>query len=147
MTKVMTMSNMADTIKTMNDRFGVNDWVIDKLQSDDFESVEKLLEFRIKDLLAEEFLETQAAFKEKNAEELVDGLVDLIVIAMGTLDILDVDTHKAFNKVMKANLSKEAGIKPERPNPLGLPDLLKPEGWVGPDHRFNHGLLPLIWEE
>lgn len=144
---MMTMSNMVDTIQTMNDKFGVNDWVINKLQRDDFESVEKLLEFRIKDLLAEEFLETQAAFREKNSEELVDGLVDLIVIAMGTLDILDVDTHEAFNKVMKANLSKEAGVKPERPNPLGLPDLIKPEGWTGPDHRLNHGLLPLIWEE
>ncbi len=38
-------------------------------------------------------------------------------------------------------MAKERGIKPERPNPLGLPDLIKPAGWVAPSHADNHGLL------
>jgi hypothetical protein len=38
-------------------------------------------------------------------------------------------------------MNKEVGIKPSRPNPLGLPDLIKPEGWTPPSHEGNHGLL------
>jgi hypothetical protein len=38
-------------------------------------------------------------------------------------------------------MSKEVGVKKERPNPLGLPDLVKPEGWINPSHSGNHGLL------
>ena len=36
---------------------------------------------------------------------------------------------------------KEPGIKEGRPNPLGLPDLKKPEGWTAPEHTTNHGKL------
>ena len=38
-------------------------------------------------------------------------------------------------------MAKEVGVKEERPNPLGLPDLVKPEGWVNPSHSGNHGIL------
>jgi hypothetical protein len=38
-------------------------------------------------------------------------------------------------------MAKQPGVKPERPNPLGLPDLMKPEGWVNPSHNGNHGNL------
>ena len=34
---------------------------------------------------------------------------------------------------------KQVGVKPERPNPLGLPDLIKPKGWKAPSHADNHG--------
>jgi len=38
-------------------------------------------------------------------------------------------------------MSKEPGVKESRPNPLGLPDLIKPEGWEGPNHEDNHAYL------
>ena len=44
------------------------------------------------------------------------------------------ETQKAF-----AESDPEIGVKPERPNPLGLPDLIKPEGWEAPSHEGNHG--------
>ena len=50
-----------------------------------------------------------------------------------------VDANKAWDQVYHANISKEVGIKEGRPNPLGLPDLVKPEGWEGPSHEGNHG--------
>jgi predicted HAD superfamily Cof-like phosphohydrolase len=62
-------------------------------------------------------------------------------VAIGTLDSMGIDSYEAWNKVLRANLSKEVGIKPERPNPLGLPDLIKPAGWKAPSHANNHGLL------
>jgi len=78
-----------------------------------------------------------------NPEEVVDALIDLCVVAIGTLDAYGVDSNKAWDEVLKANMSKEPGIKPERPNPLGLPDLMKPEGWVAPSHVGNYGRLDL----
>ena len=39
-------------------------------------------------------------------------------------------------------MMKEVGVKPSRPNPLGLPDLIKPEDWEAPNHEGNYGDLP-----
>ena len=57
------------------------------------------------------------------------------------MDAFGVDAHKAWDAVHKANMAKEPGVKESRPNPLGLPDLVKPEGWEGPSHEDNHGSL------
>ena len=77
----------------------------------------------------------------KDNEEIVDGLIDLCVVAIGTLDAFDIDANKAWDAVLKANMKKEVGKKETRPNPLGLPDLVKPEGWEAPSHEGNHGKL------
>ena len=47
-----------------------------------------------------------------------------------------------WDAVHAANMAKVVGVKPSRPNPLGVPDLIKPEGWTAPDHTGNHGILP-----
>jgi hypothetical protein len=95
--------------------------------------------------LKEEFDETFKATDEKNAEEIVDGLIDLCVVAIGTLDAFGVDPYKAWDAVYKANMAKVVGVKPSRPNPLGLPDLIKPEDWSAPDHTGNHCILPTAY--
>lgn len=77
----------------------------------------------------------------RDAEEIVDGLIDICVVAIGTLDAFGVDANKAWDRVYKANMRKEVGTKDSRPNPLGLPDLVKPKGWRNPSHKNNHGLL------
>ena len=129
-------------IHDMHAKFGVHDWVQQQIRSGNFDKLHKFLEFRIK-FLDEELRETkEKGFDVKNSEEIVDGLIDLCVVAIGTLDAFKVDAHKAWDAVHAANMSKEPGVKPERPNPLGLPDLMKPEGWVGPSHEGNHGMLP-----
>jgi len=38
-------------------------------------------------------------------------------------------------------------VKESRPNPLGLPDLIKPAGWVAPSHAANHGILSSAWSD
>ena len=108
-------------------------------QSDvDIRRFNKFMEFRI-GMMQEELDETKNAYKENNAEEMVDGIIDLCVFAIGTLEVFGVDANKAWDEVYKANMSKEVGIKQGRPNPLGLPDLVKPKGWKGPSHEDNHG--------
>ena len=123
-------------ISGMHRYYGVNE----KVSGFDEEKLKQFLNFRIS-FLDEELNETKKAVREKNAEEIVDGLIDLCVVAIGTLDSMGIDSYTAWNKVLRANLSKEVGVKPERPNPLGLPDLIKPAGWKAPSHAGNHGLL------
>lgn len=130
--------NWVKDIQDMQYKYGVHKWIHDN--KDNTDNLRRYLEFRI-DFLREELDETDAALVSMDAEEIVDGLIDLCVVAIGTLDAFGVDPYKAWDEILRANLSKEVGVKPERPNPMGLPDLIKPEDWEGPDHSDNHGKL------
>ncbi len=134
------MQQWHNDINDMHKKFGVHDWVREELnkKDKDWSRLNKFLQFRI-NFLKEELNETEEAFNNKDAAEVVDGLIDLCVIAIGTLDVFDVDAQKAWEQVHTANMTKERGVKESRPNPLGLPDLIKPEGWVGPNHDDNIG--------
>ena len=120
----------------MHKHYGVHP-VVDKM---DDETLAKFLEFRI-NFLQEELDELR---KAEGAEDVVDALIDLCVVAIGTLDGFRVDSHRAWDEVLNANMNKKTGVKPERPNPLGLPDLIKPEGWEAPSHKGNHGSFSKI---
>lgn len=106
----------------------------------DKEKLKAFLRFRAK-FIREELDELDAAIESDNMEEIVDALIDIDVVSIGTADLLKVDQYKAWDAVLIANMAKTPGIKPERPNPLGLPDLIKPEGWTAPSHDGNYGLL------
>lgn len=77
----------------------------------------EFLKFRY-NFLKEELEEGISAIDERNADEIVDSLVDLVVVAVGTLDLLQVDFKKAWYSVLEANMNKEVGVKEGRPNPL-----------------------------
>ena len=128
-------SNWVQDIALMHNKYGVKQWV-----TDNPDKLEQLLHFRIS-FLKEEYEETFKAVGEKDPEEIVDGLIDLCVVAIGTLDAFGIDANKAWDEVLKANMNKEVGVKESRPNPLGLPDLIKPEGWTAPSHKGNYGDL------
>lgn len=102
------------------------------------------LRFRM-ELLREEFDETWTAFLNKDSEEIVDGHVDLLVIALGNLYLFGVDVEKAWKEVYRANMSKVRGVKPGREQSGGF-DVMKPEGWVAPSHKDNHGKLDEIFK-
>jgi hypothetical protein len=131
-------SNIITDVENMHHKYKVHDWIEanpDKLN--------ELFKLRMR-MLNEEFSETMDAYLQGDPEELIDGLIDLVVIAIGTLDIVGVDPHEAWNEVYNANMAKEVGIKPGRANKLDLPDLRKPSGWTAPSHKLNHGKLPDI---
>jgi len=134
-------------IKDMHDlhtKYGVRE-VIEKF---DKEKLAKFLEFRA-NFLQEELDELKTA---DNADDVVDALIDLCVVAIGTLDAYQVDIDLAWRRVLRANMDKEVGIKASRPNKLGLPDLIKPtmethgRDWVAPTHADNVGLIGKIFE-
>ena len=134
--------NMVKDIHDMHTKYGVHEWVRTKVESGDTESLKSFLSFRM-DFINEEYTETlKAIFHDEDPEEIVDGLIDIIVVALGTLDAFGVNPQKAWDEVHNANMAKEVGVKAERPNPLGLPDLIKPNGWTAPSHDGNHGYFP-----
>jgi hypothetical protein len=132
------MSDWANDIYMMHNKYGVREWF--EQNKDDKELMRKYLMFRML-MINEELHETLQAVNSGNSEEIVDGLIDLCVFAIGTLDVFGVDANKAWDEIYRANMDKKAGVKPGRPNPFGLPDLLKPGGWQGPNHEDNHGDL------
>jgi len=123
-------------IHDMQTKYKTREWV----ENADKEKLKRFLEFRI-DFIREELDETETALISMDSEEIVDGLIDLCVVAIGTLDAFGVDPYKAWDEVLKANMAKEVGVKPSRPNPLGVPDLIKPDNWEAPSHEGNHGKL------
>jgi len=131
------MEKMAADIYVMHDKFGVHD-IVRKMN---FQQKVDYLRFRVS-CLKEEINEIEQDLVDP--ENVVDGLIDLVVFAIGTLDAFDVEVDDAWLSVMAANMSKEPGIKPERPNPMGFPDMIKPTGWKAPSHEGNHGILPKV---
>tara|TARA_B100001094_G_scaffold234617_1_gene229591 strand:+ start:180 stop:581 length:402 start_codon:yes stop_codon:yes gene_type:complete len=120
-------------IHLMQSKYQTREWV-----ENNPEKLKKFLEFRI-DFLKEELMETTAAVTNNDPEEIVDGLIDLCVVAIGTLDAYGVDPYDAWDEVLYANMRKNVGVKSTRPNPLGVPDLVKPDDWEAPSHKGNHG--------
>lgn len=129
-----------DDTNAIHQKFGVHEWV-----ANNQDKLAEFMQFRLS-MIAEELQETRDAVDAKDPEEMVDGLIDIIVFAVGTLDLFGVDGKKAWYSVYNANMSKEPGIKEGRPNPLGLPDMLKPADWQAPSHEGNHGLFTKLGE-
>ena len=131
------MTDWVEDMNQMHHKYGVHQAV----ENMDKDTLKKFLQFRI-DFLQEELDELKS--NTDNPEEIVDALIDLCVVAIGTMDAFNIDAHRAWKEVFRANMEKEVGVKASRPNPLGLPDLIKPEGWKGPSHKGNYGYLNFI---
>ncbi len=127
-------SGWVQDINNMHNKYNVQD-AVDQL---DDNMLNEFLALRVVQL-QEELSELQEAIDNDDAEEVVDALIDLSVFAIGTLDLFGIDSDKAWASVYNANMTKEVGVKEGRPNPFGLPDLIKPKGWVAPSHEGNHG--------
>lgn len=125
-------------INEMHDHYGFHE----KIEQLDPEQMKALLGFRF-DFLTEELTE---GLNAESAEDIVDAIIDLCVVAIGTLDAFNINAYRAWDRVLAANMAKRVGIKPSRPNPLGLPDLIKPDGWEGPSHAGNHGRLTEVFD-
>lgn len=88
--------------------------------------------------LHEELGETENAYLEGNISGYVDGLLDLIYVAYGTLLMAGIDAatiNACWNAIQRANMSKERAshsddARSTRKNSL---DVVKPEGWEPPD--------------
>ena len=124
-------------IHEMHKHFGVENCVGEMTVNER----KRFMELRLR-MMQEELDETKKAWVSEDNEEVVDGIIDLCVFAIGTLDLFNVDAEAAWQAVLIANMTKEVGIKEGRDNPFNLPDLTKPDGWQAPEHKGNTGELP-----
>lgn len=98
------------------------------------------------EFIDEELTETFSAFVHNDPEELLDGLIDILVVTAGTIAMINARGADAWREVMTANLNKEIGVNAKRPNSEGV-DLVKPEGWKRPDIAYCIGRLGKIMED
>lgn len=96
------------------------------------------LEFRRK-FLQEELNELIKAHEEKNIADAVDSMIDLIYVAIGTLDMMgltETQFYQAWKEVQRANMSKERARSASQSKRGSALDVIKPAGWQGPDYSF-----------
>lgn len=84
--------------------------------------------------LIDEAMEYQGAVEEKDDEETLDALVDIVYIALGTAYRRGWDFAEAWNRVHNANMAKERGEPNNSKYGSGF-DIVKPKGWEGPNHK------------
>ncbi len=90
---IRVMGDWVNDMYQMHEKYGVHEWM--ENNKDNTELMAQFLEFRL-NFLQEELNETRAAaLVDKDPEEIVDGLIDLCVIAIGTLDAFNVAAHDA----------------------------------------------------
>lgn len=92
--------------------------------------------FRLK-FIHEEVFELQKALAENDLVEVADALVDIVVVAMGTAQLMGLPWEPLFEEIMKTNMMKTRATKPEESKRHTILDLVKPKGWVRPNlHRI-----------
>lgn len=100
---------------------------------------EETQQFR-RNFLQEELDEYDNAILMEDLPEQIDALLDLVYIAVGTLDLMGVVSQAHWNEIQRANMEKERATHPSQSKRGSSLDVIKPKGWVGPDH---HHLLEL----
>lgn len=83
--------------------------------------------------LIEEIQEYREAAEMDDDEAVLDALVDIVYIALGTAYRRGWDFAEAWRRVHDANMSKERG-RANNSKYGSQFDIVKPEGWVGPSH-------------
>jgi predicted HAD superfamily Cof-like phosphohydrolase len=67
-------------------------------------------------------------------EESLDGLVDLVYVAIGTAYMHGFDFQSAWDRVHEANMKKIRAPSAEASKRKSSFDVVKPEGWEPPTH-------------
>lgn len=92
-------------------------------------------------LLREECEETCAAFERGDLVEAMDGVCDLIYVALGAAVTCGVDLEPLFDEVHRTNMAKVGGpvrqdgkrLKPADWQPPRIAELLVAQGWCRED--------------
>ena len=117
------MNNIFNDIREMYLKYGL-------ITGDETPHITKHMEHRINHL-KEELAETILAVENDDLEEVIDGLIDLMVISAGTLEMCGIKSKFHWDEVLRANMTKERGVNPKRGHDI---DIIKPLNWIGPNH-------------
>lgn len=122
--KPILTNKMTFDIEEFHQTFGLEPIPYDKRDTD-------FHEYRL-GFIREEVDEFDNALTANNKEGMLDALVDLVYVAMGTSYMYGWDFAAAWNRVHYANMQKirvESASKSKRNSPF---DVRKPDGWKAP---------------
>lgn len=89
-------------------------------------------------LIAEETKELLDAIKKNDLDKIADGIIDVIVVTLGTAAAYGIPVHTVWNEIMVTNMAKANGpkdpetgkrLKPKGWKPPNIKNLLKQHGW------------------
>lgn len=93
----------------------------------------ELMQFRIK-FMHEELHEFEEGFADADIDQMADALVDLAYVVFGTAQMLGLPWQELWDDVQRANMTKERAAADGSNSKRGSSfDVVKPEGWVGPE--------------
>lgn len=115
-----------DLVRNFQQKFGIPMFVYPAMPHYDY------LEFRLKRLRAE-LDEMELAAKQNNYVGVIDALVDLRYLALGTELTMGAPSLEFFEMVHQANMTKKRVDKATLSAFGSSFDVVKPEGWVSPD--------------
>jgi len=83
--------------------------------------------------ISEEFEELKLACRAGDVSEMLDALVDLVYVALGTAHYMGAPFDKAWAEVQRANMAK-VRVENDLNKPYRRPGaVVKPPGWEPPD--------------
>ena len=88
--------------------------------------------FRL-EFLAEELAEIRTAYSAADLPGILDGLIDLVYVALGTGVCMGLPWADAWREVHRANMDKQRGANASRSASTHAIDLIKPSDWRPPD--------------
>ena len=64
---------------------------------------------------------------------MADALIDIVYVAMGTAYMMGLPWQKLWNEVQRTNMNKIRATDANQSKRKNSLDVVKPQGWVGPD--------------
>lgn len=125
---------MIDNVHEFHRRFGLPLGQDDQLSHDDH-----AVQFRL-GFLEEELTELQQALANGDRVGAFDALLDLAYVAYGTALWLGVDPaqwHAGMRAVHNCNMAKERALSVDASKRGSTFDVVKPEGWTGPEAQLE----------
>lgn len=83
--------------------------------------------------MQEELDEFVEAYQQQDHAKVLDALVDLVYVALGTAVMMGVDFNAAWTLVHEANMAKLRAKRAEESKRGTTYDVVKPPGWLAPD--------------
>lgn len=82
--------------------------------------------------LVEELTEIQNAYSKQDLPEFVDGLLDLVYVALGTLNLMNMPVRPLWKDIQIRNMAKIRATADNVGKRGSTFDVIKPQGWTGP---------------
>ena len=82
--------------------------------------------------LKEELAEIEKAYSEKNLYEFCDGILDLVYVALGTVNLMNMPVRELWTDIQIRNMMKVRATTETMGKRGSTFDVVKPEGWSGP---------------